>query len=212
MNPAEPPILVVDIETTSPDRLRAGIVEIGAIWLHSGYGARYGLHFEIKCRPYPGAPVEDGALQVNGCDWLEDPTVASEREAIERFHDWIAGSLGVDELQPDSVIMAGMNIGVFDWLILGAASERAEDTFPFSYRTVDLHGLAMIEAYRLGPESIGSKGLTSGQIQELLSLPKEPKPHRALCGALLEHRAISEILGLTPPTELGTLDARFFLS
>jgi DNA polymerase III epsilon subunit-like protein len=210
MIPAKPPILVVDIETTSASRRTAGIVEIGAIWLHSEFGVHHGQHFEVKCRPYRGAPICAEAIAVNGCDWLEDPTVASETEAMDLFFDWIASSLKVPELRNDDVIMAGMNVGVFDWLILEAAADRSENTFPFSFRTVDLHALAMQEAYRVSLEGITGAGLKSKEILELLGLPAEPKPHRALCGALLEHRAISELLGLTPSENLGTLESRFF--
>lgn len=211
MSAAQPPILVVDIETTSSDRFHAGIVEIGAIWLHPAYGTRHGQWFEMKCRPRPGVPIEAGALAVNGCDWLEDPTVASEREAIETFGDWIAASLNAQDLQPDMLMMAGMNIGVFDWIILHLAFDAAGETFPFSFRTYDLHSQAMREALSGGIDDLSRWGMPSGAIMEMLGLPEEPKPHRALCGALLEHRALWELLEATPPpVDLSELHARFF--
>lgn len=211
MSAAQPPILVVDIETTSADRERAGIVEIGAIWLHPAYGPRHGLWFEIKCRPFEGAPIDPEAIAVNGFDWLADPTVASEREAVEKFGDWIAGSLNMPELRRASLIMAGQNIGAFDWPILRAAFARAEEVFPFSFRTYDLHALALQEALKGGMDDVACDGLKSRLITEMLGLPEEPKPHRALCGALLEHRALWELLDATPPPcDLGELEARFF--
>lgn len=211
---AQPPILVVDLETTSDNRLAAGIVEIGAIWLHPAYGAREGMWFEMKCRPREDSEVDPAAISVNGCDWLEDPTVAPESEAVERFVEWIARSLHMAELSPGSLIMAGMNVGVFDWIILRGAWTAARSPaspFPFSFRTLDLHAVALIEALRNGIDDIPSSGMKSSSILDMCGLPAEPKPHRALCGALLEHRALWELLtDEPPPAALGELESRFF--
>lgn len=207
-----PPILVVDVETTTSDRLNAGLVEIGAIWLHPAYGRARGVSFEMKCRPRVGAAIEQGALQVNGCDWLEDETKPHESRACAAFADWIADSLHLEELRPDSVIMAGMNVGVFDWLILQRAFAAAGLVFPFSFRTYDLHALALQEAISRGVDDISSAGLKSADIQRFLKLPIEPRPHRALCGALIEHDAFWHLLNNAPPPcrELGEINARFF--
>lgn len=213
MSAAHPPILVVDIETTSANRFHAGIVEIGAIWLHPAYGRSRGMCFEMKCRPRPDAEIDPDAIAVNGCDWLLDPTVASESEAIERFADWIADSLHMEALKENALIMAGMNVGVFDWLILKIAFHLANIVFPFSFRTIDLHSIAMREAMAAGIDDIGGDGMSAGAIFEMLALPAEPKPHRALCGALLEHRALWDLLGPEPPpVHLGELEDRFFTS
>lgn len=215
MSAAQPPILVVDLETTSANRLNAGIVEIGAIWLHPAYGARHGLWFEMKCRPRDGVQIDAEALAVNGCDWLNDPTVASEREALERFNDWIASSLhsAHGEIAKDSVIMAGQNVGQFDWMILQLACAAAGELFAFPFRVMDLHSIAFYDALRNGIDDLAPRGMTSGEIMEFCGLPREPKPHRALCGALLEHRALWELLAADPPPgDLGALEARFFPS
>lgn len=212
MHANEPPILVVDLETTTANRLKAGIVEIGAIWLHEHHGKRRGLYFESKCRPREGVQIDPEALAVNGCDWLHDPTVPSEREALELFCDWIAASLGTPEMNPDSVIIAGQNIGQFDWIIIQLAIAAAGDVMPFPFRVYDLHSVALHEALKFEFTDLAPRGMTSGEImQNMCGLRKEPKPHSALCGALLEHRALWSLRGMSSaPCDLSALEQRFF--
>jgi DNA polymerase III epsilon subunit-like protein len=197
-------IVVVDIETLSARRVTAGIVEIGAIFLT---GLRAGQWFERKCRPpqwmqrtYAVEMV--GALEVNGCDWYNDMKVASEEEAAEDFAGW----LGND----GTLVMAGQNVGQFDYTNLEELFKHARLSWPFSIRVLDLQSLAFAEALKQGAE-VPAQGMTSGRICDFLGLMREPKPHRALCGALLEHRALHELLDLGPVPEcLGELEARFF--
>lgn len=208
-----PPILVVDIETTSAHRGNAGIVEIGAIWLQPRDPLRP-FWFEMKCRPHKDCePHEDGAFAVNGCDWHNDPTVASEHEAIIAFADWIA------LFEPDTkVIMAGHNVGQFDLVNLQAAFARQRGAYnvglhwPFGIAVLDVHSLACQQAF-LHDAPIRNGGMKSGDIQSMLGLPIEPKPHRALCGALLEHRALWELIWMGEdavlPVALGELEQRF---
>lgn len=211
-----PPTLVVDIEATSAHRCNAGIVEIGALWLEPS-GDRLEC-FEMKCRPHAGCePHHEKAFEVNGCDWHEDPTVASESEAIEAFAQWIETTRPkFSEWPPQEfggrIVMAGQNVGQYDLTNLEAAFDRAGIANPFSIRVVDVQTLAFANAPLHGKAALKAGGMTSSDIQQMLGLPKEPKPHRALCGALLEAHALYELLYMNKPAPLcwGILEQRFF--
>jgi len=189
-----PPVLVLDLETTTDDREKAGIIEFGAICFHEPEASA--MAFELKCRPYPGAPISPGAIEVNGCDWLEDESLASEAFAVFVFDQWLQRAYaGV----PGKIMIAGMNPG-FDWHILKNAWARAREfgdwrvrPFPFTHRTLDLHSLAVASAVSRGIH-VPAGGFTSKQICTLFGYPPEAAPHRALTGALWEWRLLQGLL------------------
>jgi hypothetical protein len=215
--PDYPPVLVVDIETTSAHRYNAGIVEIGALWLEPVNSALESLSFETKLRPHLGCePHQARALEINGCDWINDPTVAPEAEAIEAFAEWIKHTTPVSQWPEQKhggwIVMAGMNVGQFDFTNLESAFHRAGLVFPFAHRVVDVQTLAFANAAIHGQSLLKAGGMTSSDVQTMLGLPIEPEPHRALCGALLEGHALYELLYMTgkAPVEWGMLERRFF--
>lgn len=186
----QPRILVVDVETTGLDERICAIIEIGAQWLTT---ARAGEEFSVRCRPFEGAYIDPEAMAINGADWMDDPTVASEAAAIDAFLDW-AGE--------GDIILAGMNPR-YDLEMLRAAHHRAvtglppmaHPPFPFPHRTVDLHTLAVTWAMAAG-EVVPERGLHTDLILTLLGLPEEPKPHRALNGARAEAEALRVLMGI----------------
>lgn len=189
-----PAILVTDVETTSLNPLLGGLVGIGAEWLT---GPRAGQEFEIRCRPRFTAEIEPKAIEVNGCDWLQDMTVAPEGEAVDSFLDWVGEG---------PVLMAGNNPR-FDWEYLRAGHDRSwfsvsmpslKPDFPFPHRQVDMHSLAIAHAIRHGLE-FTSKGIYTDAILEMLGLPPEPKPHLAIAGARATAAALRILLGLPTP-------------
>lgn len=182
-----PLILVVDIETTDLSPLMGSIIEIGAHWLT---GPREGQEFEAKCRTWVGAQIDATAMEINGADWLGDPTVASESEALEDFLIWVGD---------DFPILAGMNPR-FDLDFLRAAFARRWSGYEqkprlgFPHRTLDMHSLAIAWAMAADHE-IPAGGLHTDHILSMLGLPEEPKPHRALRGARCEAEAFRVLLG-----------------
>lgn len=213
-----PPILVVDIEATSAHRFNAGIVEIGALWLEpDALTILEHLSFEMKCRPHQGCELhQEKALEANGCNWLDDPTVAPESEAIEAFAEWVVDSRPSSawpaQQHGGALVMAGFNVGQYDFTNLQSAFERAGLVFPFAHRVIDVQTLAFANAAIRGHSLLKAGGMTSGDVQTMLGLPQEPKPHRALCGALLEGHALYELLYMSKkaPLQWGSLERRFF--
>lgn len=180
--------LLIDEETTSPDRHRAGIVEIAATW-YPAHTDPLSEVFTMKCRPYPGAPIDPDSIRINGCDWLEDPTVASEAETVIALARWIAATSGGAK----EIMMMGWNVAVFDWLVLERAWIMAEaGPWPFSFRTLDLHAVAVADLTRRGIH-VPSEGIKSRLCCEAYGLPPEPMPHRAMGGIKFEG-ALADIL------------------
>lgn len=200
------PIIVIDIEATSDHRVNAGIVEIGAINLITG------AIFEVKLKPHGNrAPDQSKALEINGCDWLEDSTVPSELEAMRSFAAWLDAQKGPAVARPgwDRLLMAGHNCGQYDYPNLEAAFRRCSLAWPFAIGVLDMHSLACQQAW-LRSRSIPMK---SREIYQMLGLPEEPAPHRALCGATLEACALMRLLPGFPdclPNFIAPLAARFF--
>lgn len=108
--------------------------------------------------------------------------------------------------------MAGQNVGQYDLTNIEAGFERAGIKNPFSIRVVDVQTLAFANAAVHDKSMLKAGGMTSSDIQTMLGLPIEPKPHRALCGALLEAHALYELLYMSKPAPLcwGELELRFF--
>jgi DNA polymerase III epsilon subunit-like protein len=179
-----PPILVVDVETSGLDPHLNGLVEIGALWIT---GPRVGEEFDLACRPRPGAVIDGKAIEVNGCNWLGNTGVLTEGQAITEFCSWVGEG---------KVLLAGMN-PYCDLSFLRAAHRQLpypRCTFPFSHRTLDMHTLAIAYAAARG-EQIPATGYHTDAILELLGLPPEPRPHRAICGARCEAEAFRILLG-----------------
>jgi DNA polymerase III epsilon subunit-like protein len=179
-----PPILVVDVETTSADPSTGGLVEIGAHWLT---GPRAGEEFENRCVPRMEAMVDVEALEVNGCDWLESDDELTEAEAVESFLRWVG---------PEDCLLAGMN-PYFDRWFLKSANEAARTgmKLPFPHRTLDMHTLMVTWAAAYDVD-VPARGFYTDAILGLLGLPPEPRPHRAIAGARAEAAAFRVLLGM----------------
>lgn len=167
-------IVYLDVETSGLDRNRHALLEIGACHVS-------GHEFSMECRPHPGAEVEQEALDVNGTDWEAAwSREMSVEEAVVSFDRWVQTYVRV----PDSKLIICARNPAFDVGFLRAAFDRAgiRPTW-FSYRHLDITTLlyqsAILSGLMATPELLnGDSGF-----YEMLDLPEEEKPHRALNGA-----------------------------
>lgn len=184
-----PLALLFDLETTSPNRHKAGIVELAATW-YPAHADPLEEVFIGRCRPYEGAPIDPGAIAVNGCDWLNDPAVPTEAEAVLALARWIAATSGGAR----EIMMMGWNVGIFDWLVLERAwKDAGAGPWPFSFRTIDLHSIAVAELTRRGIH-VPSEGIKSKLCCEAFGIEPEPKPHRAIGGIAFEAALANTLL------------------
>jgi len=155
--------LVVDVETTCLDEKRGSMVSIGAVHPLTGDT------FYCACRVREGAYVESDAMAVNMADWIENPILPTEGEAVAKLAKWAAKRGGR--------LIGGKN-PTFDVRWLEAAWKRAEfpAKFPFTHRTIDLHALVLAWALVERPHLVMAEKFKTDDLYAALGLPSEPRP------------------------------------
>lgn len=181
-------MLVVDVEASGTEPWKHSIVSLGALDL-----ANPSYRFYEECRVWDGAHIMDGALAVNGFtrEQITDPKKQSEADLVHAFLAW-------SEKIEDRTL-AAQNVS-FDRDFLKHAAERAGHTsWPFSYRTLDIHSLAYMHMvdHGLQPPFDKVKRHSALDLDAALNycgIPQEPMPHNALTGALSHAEVIARLL------------------
>lgn len=178
-------MIVADIEATGLDPRKHSILSIGAVELEHPERQFYG-----ECRMWEGASVMTDALAVNGFTRQEcvDPRKHSLEELMQMFLHWVE--------QCEDKTLAGHNVS-FDRDFLNDSFARAHIGWHFSYRTLDLHSMAYMDAVRRGieiPHKNERVELSLDTILKYVGLPEEPKPHIGINGAKYEAEAFSRLL------------------
>lgn len=174
-------MIVVDVETTGTDPRRHSIVSIGAVDF-----AEPSRHFYRMCRPFDGAEIDPGALNVNGfaLHQLTDPALPSLASAVSDFIAWTRGD----------GILGGHNTA-FDRDFLKSACQRYDLSWPFGFRVVDMLSVGWAHMLRDGHQPpAGGAELKARTIFAYVGMPQEPRPHHALTGAKMEAEALSRLI------------------
>lgn len=174
-------MLIVDIETTSLDRNKAEIINLGAIDVETGD------ELFIECRPTASQYLlhqigldsfDSETTNIHGVDkelWflrreLNDDSFFNQREAIEILIDFAD--------RRNTALLAGWNIGQFDFLILCRVfTGNMNLDWYFGHRCVDLASIC----YHQFGEFLGSK-----DIAKKLGIKPEGI-HTGITGARLEY-------------------------
>lgn len=168
-------MIVLDIETTGTDPKRHCMVSLGAVDYDTG------MEFYSECRIYYDSKIDPIALQINGFteEQIRDPRKRHPHGLYQDFLTWA--------MQFPDKLIAGHNVGHFDILFLEEIHNCfvAPNTWPFGYRTLDLHSVAF---------AVLKKSLNHEGICDALGLPREPKPHNALNSARSERDAFKLLL------------------
>lgn len=178
-------MIVADIEASGLDPHKHSILSIGAVELEHPDRQFYG-----ECHIWDGAGIMPDALAVNGFTEKDchDLKKQSLNELMNDFYHFV-------ELCGDKTL-AGQNVS-FDRDFLNDSFSRASMSWHFSYRTLDLHSMAYMDATKRGI-AIAHKNersdLNLDAILKYVGLPPEPKPHNALNGAKYEAECFSRIL------------------
>lgn len=178
-------MIVLDIETTGLEPKKHSIIEVGAIEYDNPLNI-----FNERCRIWPGAESDPGALEINGFnpDELTDPVIQTQKELLLKFIDWISSV--------DDKTIAGQNVD-FDISFLNESCKRLNLPSYFGKRKVDLHSVAYAHFLRRNirpPLKNNLSDLHSDLIMDYVGIPAEPKPHRALNGARYELEALSRLI------------------
>lgn len=182
----------IDLETTGIDPEINGMISAGVCTIFDNK-----LYLENALRD--GVEITDIALEVNGADREElltrnERLFPSEADCLlsififcNTFNNWV---------------IIGKN-PKFDYSFLLKIWERNREyfrekgfeKFPFTYRVVDYSSLAL-PLFLLDGYDIPHTGVSSSEIQKLLMIPEEPKPHNALTGAEYNILALKKLISL----------------
>lgn len=178
-------MIVADIEASGLDPHRHSLLSIGAVDFNNPE-----RQFYSECRMWEGATSMPDALAMNGFSEEEcrDPSKHSLEELMQNFLHWVE--------QCNNKTLAGQNVS-FDRDFLNDSFSRSHIGWHFSYRTLDLHSMAVMDMIKRGielPKKNDRIELSLDAILVYVGLPPEPKPHHGLTGAKLEAEAFSRIL------------------
>lgn len=180
------PLIVVDVETSGLDSQKCSILSIGAVNMADGNT------FYEKCRPFSGAVIDDGALDVNGFSRDEIQGFDySEEEILKMFILWFW-----EQHMP--LTFAGQNPS-FDKGFIESACLRHGILFPFSHDTVDLHSMAFAWLIKNGKQiplrPNGKPKLSLDDVCKLLEIDgRSTETHTALEDVLIEAECLEKII------------------
>ncbi len=178
-------MIIIDIESSGTDPRVHSLLSIGAVEYEHPENRFYG-----ECRAFTGAHIDPEALAVCGFS-MEQATDANKQtdEALLRaFYTW-AERVG-------EVTITGQNPS-FDRDFLRMTAERAKMSWPFSYRTVDLHAIvyAKLLSEKKLPEVRNKHTMVNlDTALTMAGLPLRAGAHNALEDALLEAEAFARIV------------------
>jgi len=178
-------MLIVDVETTGIDSQEHSIASVGGL----DFGGPQSQFYQ-ECRIWEGAEVTLQALKVSG--FSEEELLNPKKKTLEEvIRECLGWSISVEEKT-----IAGDNPS-FDIDFLTASAKRYGISWPFGYRTIDLHSLCYSHYLRRGlapPIKEGRSDLNLDKILDYVGLPSKPQPHNALMGAKLEAEAFCRLI------------------
>ena len=167
--------LYLDTETAGIDPVKNGLVSIGLV-------TASGEEMYRECRLYNDQVAEPEALVINGYteEQVRDPLKPLPHQIVQEVVDFAK--------KRNTMFLIGKN-PEFDWKMLEYPYvSRLQDTeyngkkFPFSYRMLDVGGFGLMLWLALDMV-VPPYGISSADLQKILKLDPEPKPHNALTGA-----------------------------
>jgi DNA polymerase III epsilon subunit-like protein len=178
-------MIIADIEATGLDFHKHSLLSIGAVELEHPEHQFYG-----ECRMWDGAGIMSEAIAMNGFteDECRNPEKQSLSDLMISFTHWVE--------QCDEKTLGGQNVS-FDRDFLNDSFSRAGLSWHFSFRTLDLHTMAYMDAIKRGlpvPHKNDRSDLSLDTILKYVGLPEEPKPHIGLNGAKYEAECFSRLL------------------
>jgi DNA polymerase III epsilon subunit-like protein len=178
-------LIVIDVESSGIDPAENSILSIGAV----DFG-NPGRRFYEECRMRHGARYEQESLRINGfsAEGITSGPKPFPETIVADFCKWAEGTA---ERTP-----AGHNVH-FDLSFLYSEIRRCGIRFSLGHRNVDTHTLTYAHLLSRGispPMSKGRTDKTSDYVFEYVGIGSEPRPHRAINGAMMEAEALSRLI------------------
>lgn len=180
-------MVVVDLETTGLDPVEHGVVDFGAVDLNDP-----DRQFSMKCHIDHDDGISEEALEVNGqsIDEVMNQNRPDQETAFKEWRTW--ANKGKNRT------LAGHNLAGFDVLFLKEIANNIDEDWTFGHRFVDLHSVAYSKAkqvnYKVELGYNDTSPFHAGEIYDLVNIPDEPEPHKAIRGALWESEAFARLI------------------
>lgn len=179
-------MIVLDIETSGLDATQHGILSIGAIDMRAP-----SRRFYEEARLHESERYDPEAGKINGFSEANarDKSKQSRQSLLRNFANWY-------ESRPVKVI-AGLHIQAFDVPFLSIKAEQSRVALTLRKRSIDLHSLAyakMLSMNKVIPLTDGWSVMDTDFIHPFCGLPKEPRPHHALRGAMWEAESMHRLI------------------
>lgn len=173
------------MEASGLDPKKHSMVSVGAIEFE-----RPERQFYAEPRVWEGAQFDPDALQINGFskDECLDESRRPFKDVMRDLYTWI-------EKAEERTLVAQNPSSDRDFVNAGLS--RTGISWRFSYRTIDLHTVAIVDHIQRGitiPHENQRSALNLDAILKYVGLPEEPRPHNALTGAMSHAEALSRIL------------------
>ena len=168
-------MIAVDCEMSGLDPRVNAILSIGAIDTENKSRRFYG-----ECRMSDGKVADAVALSINGFREkdLQNPEKQTLKELMQDFYNWT--------METSDRTLLGQNV-FLDKEFLNIAFEEVGIPFCFHYRVVDIHSVACSMFLKYGVPIVvedGKMRMSLDKISEILGMPREPRPHNGLNGAM----------------------------
>lgn len=177
-------LAITDIETTGIIKGHHEIIEIGLVVVdQKTLQIQHLLEYKVKPR-YPER-ITQKAQEINGYnadDWKD----ACSLESVLGLYA---------ELTENAMFVAWNN--TFDWGFMERAFEESKVANKMDYHRIDLFTMAWAELRYAGLEKC-----TQDEVATRLGLHEEPKPHRALAGAMISFEIFKR---LSARSKVGTV-------
>ena len=178
-------MIIIDVESTGTDPRVHSLLSIGAVDYENPENRFYG-----ECRAFAGAHIDPEALAVCGfsTEQATDATKHTDEALLRAFYAW---------LERAKEVTFGGQSPSFDRDFLRMTAERASMSWPFSFRTVDLHSIVYAKLLTEGslPEVKNKHTMVNLDTALVMAgLPLRTGAHNALEDALLEAEAFARIV------------------
>lgn len=172
-------IIVVDIETTGLDPLKHCIISIAAIDFENTQNIFY-----KECKIDEDTQVDPKASEITGykIGHSSENNKQTVKQILQEFMQWLKPK--------DKWILAGQNPS-FDRDFLNHFLKKHNLNYKIHHRTIDLHTVCINHIITSKNKQVKDlkNTLNSDTIATYVGLPKEPRPHIAINGALWETEA-----------------------
>lgn len=168
-------MIAVDCEMSGLDPKVNSILSIGAVDTENKSRRFYG-----ECSMPLNKIADPVSLSINGFKEkdLQNPEKDSLKELMQKFYTWT--------METNDRTLLGQNVSL-DKEFLNTAFEESGIPFCFHYRVVDVHSVACGMFLKFGVPIVvedGKMRMSLDKISEILGMPREPRPHNGLNGAL----------------------------